>query len=134
MHRTFNFSSNLEAVKFLQNVREVCNEKDHHPEWTLNNNILEVKLTSHFKRNNVTETDYALAAEFSEIFERTCGITGNNQVYISYLIGAAVIFGIGFVSNMFYQMRHYRITSMDFMFSKIETKNNEYVKKSFEQY
>ena len=107
---------------------------DHHPEWTLINNSLEVKLTSHFNRNNVSATDYALAAEFSETYDRTSGITGNNQVYLSYFIGAAVIFGIGFVSHTLYQMKNYRTTSMDFMFSKIETKNNEYVKKSFSSY
>jgi hypothetical protein len=108
---------------------------DHHPEWTLNNNILQVKLTSHFNNNNVTETDYALAANFSEIFDRTCGVVSeHNQVYLSYLIGAVVILGVGFISNILYQRRNYRITSMDFMFAKIDTKDNEYVKKNFEKY
>ena len=124
----------MEALKYLQNVREICNEMDHHPEWTLNNNILEVRLTSHFHKNNVSDTDYALAANFSEIYNRTCGVTGNNQVYLSYLIGAIVIFGIGFVSNMLYQQRNYRTTSMDFMFAKVDTNNNAYVKKNFEKY
>lgn len=124
----------MEALKYLENVREICNEMDHHPEWNLNNNILEVRLTSHFNRNNVSETDYALAAEFSEIFDRTCGITGNNQVYLSYLIGAAIILGVGFIGRIFYENRNYRITSMDFMFAKIDTSDNAYVKKSFEKY
>ena len=124
----------MEALQYLQNVREICNEMDHHPEWTLNNNILEVRLTSHFVNNNVSDTDYALAANFSEIYNRTCGITANNQVYLSYLIGAIVIFGIGFVCNTLYQQRLYRITSMDFMFAKIDTSDNAYVKKNFEKY
>ena len=98
----------MEALKYLKNVREICNEMDHHPEWTLNNNILEVRLTSHFNKNNVSGTDYALAAEFSEIYDRTCGITGINQVYLSYLIGAAIIFGIGFISNVIYQRNNYQ--------------------------
>jgi hypothetical protein len=115
-------------------VRAICNEMDHHPEWTLNNNTLEVKLTSHFIKNNVSETDYALAAEFSETYDRTSGVTGRNQDYLTYLIGAAIIFGIGFVSNILYQERLYRVTSMDFMFAKVDTKDNEYVKKRFEKY
>lgn len=107
---------------------------NHHPEWTLNNNNLEVRLTTHDKHNNVSETDYALAAEFSETYDRTFSVIGRNQDYLSYLIGAAVIFGIGFVANFLYQERLYRVTSMDFMFAKIDTKDNKYVKERFEKY
>ncbi len=133
MHRTFTFKNNLIAIKFLDKVRNSCNELDHHPEWNLNNNILDVKLTSHFNKNNVSEKDYRLASLLSVQYDEYCGYT--NQTYLSYLIGASIILGISFASIYYYNLvRNYRITSMDFVFARIETKDNAYVKKSFSKY
>lgn len=134
LHREFTFRSNKEAVKFIEALRTKCNELDHHPEWTLINNSVQVKLTSHFKNNNVSAKDYELASLFSVQYEDSCSHI-NNQTYLSYMIGAAIIFGGAYIANYMYHFkRNYNYTSMDFMFAKIDTADNAYVKKAFEKY
>ena len=121
-------------MKFLEATRSKCNEIDHHPEWSINNNTVEVKLTSHFKNNNVSEKDYELACNFSLQYEECCAQV-SNQTYFSYLIAGALIFGSAFLSSYIYNFkRNYNYTSMDFMFARIDTAENAYVKKAFQKY
>lgn len=61
LSRTFEFSSFEQANNFMQRVGIYCSKKDHHPEWSLNDRFLTVKLTSHFNNNKVTPFDFELA-------------------------------------------------------------------------
>ena len=101
---------------------------------TINNNVVEVKLTSHFQNNNVSEKDYELACIYSVEYEDCCAKI-INQTYLSYIIGGAIIFGGAFFGSYIYNFkRNYNYTSMDFMFARIETADNAYVKKAFQKY
>ena len=42
------------AIIFMNLIKDKCDELDHHPEWTLSDNILKIRLTSHFNKNNVS--------------------------------------------------------------------------------
>lgn len=91
-------------------------------------------MTSHFNNNNVSAKDYELACIFSVQYDDCCKIV-NNQAYLSYLLGGAIIAGSAFIASYIYNFkRNYRYTSMDFMFAKIDTPDNAYVKKAFEKY
>lgn len=115
-------------------MRIRCNELDHHPEWIVNNNVVNVKFTSHFKNNNVSEKDYELASIFSVQYDDCCSHI-YNQAYLSYLIGGAFIISGAFIASYIYNFkRNYNYTSMDFMFAKIDTNENAYVKKAFLKY
>ena len=41
LHRTFTFNNN-DAINFINIIKEKCDEINHHPEWNLSNNNLEL--------------------------------------------------------------------------------------------
>lgn len=121
-------------MQFVDKMRPKCNELDHHPEWQIINNVIKVKLTSHFNNNNVSAKDYELAAYFALSYDDSCGLA-SYQPYLSYLLGAGIISGIAFIALYLYNFkRNYRFTSMDFMFARIDTPDNAYIKKGFTKY
>mmetsp|Transcript_33597 Transcript_33597/g.24262 ORF Transcript_33597/g.24262 Transcript_33597/m.24262 type:complete len:268 (+) Transcript_33597:30-833(+) len=63
MTKRFDFKSFEQAQQFCQHVSKFCNEKDHHPEWSLENNgkTVKVLLTSHFAGNKITRLDFEVA-------------------------------------------------------------------------
>ena len=58
--KTFEFSSYLSGVKFLNKIASLAEELDHHPDMTLTWCKVHVLLTTHDK-GDVTEKDIELA-------------------------------------------------------------------------
>ena len=75
LKKSFNFDSFEEAQAFCQGVRNFCNEKDHHPEWSTANGgrTVNVTLTSHFAGNKVTRLDFELAEAMNDAYTLTAG-------------------------------------------------------------
>ena len=75
LKKSFHFDSFGEAQAFCQNVRNACNEKDHHPEWSCadGGRTVHVTLTSHFAGNKVTRLDYELAEALNDSYTLTRG-------------------------------------------------------------
>ena len=70
MTKSFEFTSFEQAQEFCQHVSKFCNEKDHHPEWSLDNNgkTVNVLLTSHFANNTITRLDFEVAEAMNNSF------------------------------------------------------------------
>lgn len=75
MQKSFEFKSFEEANMFVQHVSKFCNQKDHHPEWSVSNGgcTVNVKLTSHFAGNKVTRLDFELAEAMNNSYFLTAG-------------------------------------------------------------
>ena len=75
MTKSFDFKSFEEANSFVQHVSKFCNQKDHHPEWSVSNAgcTVNVKLTSHFAGNKVTRLDFELAEAMNNSYSLTFG-------------------------------------------------------------
>ena len=75
LKRSFTFDSFEEAQAFCQGVRNFCNEKDHHPEWSTTDGgrTINVTLTSHFAGNKVTRLDFELAEAMNDAYSLTAG-------------------------------------------------------------
>lgn len=130
--RQFKFINNQSLSQFVNSMKEKCDELDHHPEWAISpNNVLQVKLTSHFKKNNISTKDYQLAAEMSLVYESV----ENNLLMtypqyrkiVSFAFGAAVAILLTSVAAYWYHTsNHYSITSRDFLFTKINNRHNNF--------
>jgi pterin-4a-carbinolamine dehydratase len=75
MQKQFEFKSFEEANSFVQHVSKFCNQKEHHPEWSVSNGgrTVNVKLTSHFAGNRVTRLDFELAEAMNNSYFLTAG-------------------------------------------------------------
>jgi 4a-hydroxytetrahydrobiopterin dehydratase len=67
MTKSFEFETFEQANYFCQSVTSFCNEKDHHPEWSVadGGRTVEVRLTTHWAGNTVTRSDFELAEEMN---------------------------------------------------------------------
>ena len=68
--RSFEFGNPRSATVFMNEISKWCSENDHHPEWSLKGNMLNVRLTSHFNNNHVSILDFKLAKHMSETYIR----------------------------------------------------------------
>jgi hypothetical protein len=111
-------------------VRNKCDEIDHHPEWQLKDNVLRVRLTSHFKGNNLSPKDYELAAIMNRIYEENISVNINKTFHKYFVV--ALSFGfVGSILAFVISLRNLkkrRFTSMDFVLPKVELSSNEYFK------
>jgi pterin-4a-carbinolamine dehydratase len=122
--RDFKFSSSKESLVFVNLIKNYCDEIDHHPEWTLNEKNLHIKLTSHFVNNNVSPKDYELAAFISQRYEERSynnfKYNSCNQTMLRNAAAVGISIATVFVLVQFYNFyRNYRSTSRDFYFTKI---------------
>lgn len=103
-------------------VKTKCDELDHHPDWSLNNNTLTVKLTTHDNGNNVTHKDWELAAFMSQVYEEgSYKYDKTKMCYLKYLTGLGLFLGGVYFAIWIYKLKtRYRFTSDDFIFSKID--------------
>lgn len=61
LHKTFVFSTFLDAMHWMQKASIEIEKLNHHPKWTNVYNTVEVQLSTHDEGNIVTEKDRNLA-------------------------------------------------------------------------
>jgi len=116
-------------------IKDKCEEIDHHPEWSLgNDNVLRVRLTSHFLNNKISQKDYELAAFISHKYEEkgdySFKYNKTVQRLVSYSFSGVVAllsFAVFYYSYVNFKRRN--TTSYDFYFTKINHTSNEYKKR-----
>jgi 4a-hydroxytetrahydrobiopterin dehydratase len=69
LHRELQFRNFVDAFTFMTTVAFVAERMGHHPEWSNVYNKVAVALSSH-EVDGVSENDFAMAAEISEIYRR----------------------------------------------------------------
>jgi 4a-hydroxytetrahydrobiopterin dehydratase len=65
--RKFDFANFAESLNFVNNVGELAEAADHHPDITFGWGYAEIALTTH-DRGGVTDVDLALASKINGIF------------------------------------------------------------------
>jgi pterin-4a-carbinolamine dehydratase len=125
--RNLTFSTREEAFIFMNIIKEKCEELDHHPEWVLkSNNSLEISLTSHTHKNNVSEKDYNLAAEINREFENSKNywVKYNKcwQRIWGYSLSAGVVVALYAIFYYFHLNSTQKLTGQnDFYFTRINS-------------
>ena len=61
LHKTFVFSTFLDAMHWMQKASAEVVKLKHHPKWTNMYNTVEVQLSTHDAGNIVTDKDWELA-------------------------------------------------------------------------
>lgn len=61
LHKTFVFSTFLDAMHWMQKASAEVEKLNHHPKWTNMYNTVEVQLSTHDAGNIVTDKDWELA-------------------------------------------------------------------------
>lgn len=69
IEKTFTFKDFSAAFNFMSRVAVVCEELDHHPDWSNSWNVVRVSLTTHSAGSQVTEKDLELALRMNAIFD-----------------------------------------------------------------
>jgi len=65
--KTFNFKDFVEAIDFVNKVRDVAERHQHHPDIFIHSyNKVKVSLTTH-SEGRVTEKDYKVAGELDKL-------------------------------------------------------------------
>lgn len=66
--KTFSFENFVEALKFVNEVGEIAEQVNHHPDVFLHDyNRVTISTTTHDARNTVTEKDKELASHIDNI-------------------------------------------------------------------
>ena len=68
--RSIRFHDFNEAWGFMSRVALLCEQHDHHPEWTNVWNRVDIKLTTHSSGNRVTVKDMDLAEAINLVVGR----------------------------------------------------------------
>ena len=66
LERRFTFKDFAEAIKFVNKVAAVAEEKGHHPDITINWNRVTLQLTTHAIKG-LSENDFIMAAKIDEL-------------------------------------------------------------------
>lgn len=61
LYKTYEFSSFLKAMEWMQKASVEIEKLNHHPKWTNMYNTVEVQLSTHDAGNIVTDKDWKLA-------------------------------------------------------------------------
>jgi 4a-hydroxytetrahydrobiopterin dehydratase len=68
--RNFEFRDFKRAMEFVNQMADVAEELDHHPEFTVAYNRVNVVIYTHdLGKRGLTELDYALAARINDLLE-----------------------------------------------------------------
>ncbi len=62
LHKKFTFKSFMLAIGFVNRIAEVAEKAGHHPDITVNYNLVSISLSTH-SEGGVTEKDFQLAKE-----------------------------------------------------------------------
>ena len=66
LYRKFEFANFAEAFEFTTKVATVAERQNHHPDWSISWNIVEISLCSHDK-GTITQRDHELANAIDEL-------------------------------------------------------------------
>lgn len=66
LHRRFEFKDFAEAWAFMNQVAQLAELHDHHPDWSNSYNTVSITLISHDKKQ-VTDRDYRLAEAIDKL-------------------------------------------------------------------
>ena len=66
LHKKFTFKSFMPAIGFINRIAEAAERAGHHPDITLNYNLVGLSLSTH-SEGGVTEKDFQLAKEIDEL-------------------------------------------------------------------
>ena len=67
LERTFDFPDFAKALEFVNIAGQICEDQDHHAEFTLECGKVLIRTWSH-DVNTITERDYKLADAIDEVF------------------------------------------------------------------
>ena len=65
--RVFEFKDFVESMSFVNNVANLAEEHEHHPEIKINYNKVELSLNTHSAGDKITEKDLLLAKEIDKL-------------------------------------------------------------------
>lgn len=66
LQKRFTFKSFLLAMEFVNKLAEAAEKAGHHPDITINYNLVTLSLSTH-SEGGVTERDFALASQIDQI-------------------------------------------------------------------
>ncbi len=66
LERNFEFTDFKEAMEFMNQVAEIAEKLNHHPDWSNSYNKVQIRLFTHDK-NSLTEKDLELARAIDQI-------------------------------------------------------------------
>jgi 4a-hydroxytetrahydrobiopterin dehydratase len=69
--RSIRFHDFSEAWGFMTRVALLCEQQDHHPEWTNVWNRVDITLTTHSSNNRVTVKDVEMAEAINRLVGRS---------------------------------------------------------------
>lgn len=125
IEKVFLFNEEKYALEFISLMKDKCDEIDHHPSWTFNSNnstktySINVNLTSHFAKNNVTEKDYEMAAYMSYEYEKLMSLYKDSKFRTMISLSSTVLFFLFIFSYGFskYNKEKKRYNCLDFRFN-----------------
>ncbi len=105
-------------------IKDQVDKLDHHPDWSINDNTLTVKLTTHDNGNKVSYKDYEVAAFMTTVYEdQTYKYDKTKMCYLKYLTAFGLLISGTYLSLWIYDLKsRHGITSDDFVFSRIDKK------------
>jgi hypothetical protein len=114
-------------IKYVNLVKDKCDQLDHHPDWSINDNILDVKLTTHYIGNKVSDKDWELAAFMSQYYNERNTMDDRTMKLMRWAVALGLLSGSYMLFKWYEQVKlHHRFTSMDFIFQRVDTKKNDY--------
>ena len=68
LQKKYTFKSFMPAIGFVNNIAEAAESAGHHPDITINYNVVGISLSTH-SQGGVTEKDFDLADKIDQIHE-----------------------------------------------------------------
>lgn len=69
LHQKFKFKNFVEAIKFINSVAEIAEQEQHHPDFCVHYNRVEVEIWTHAIKG-LSENDFIVAAKIDNIVNR----------------------------------------------------------------
>lgn len=69
LHKTFIFSTFLDAMNWMVRASAEIERQNHHPSWTNEYNKVHVYLSTHDEGNIISQKDWALAQIMDSLYE-----------------------------------------------------------------
>lgn len=68
IERSFSFSDFEQAIEFVNRMAEISEREDHHPNFSVNYNVVDVTIWTH-AIDGLSRNDFILAAKLDEVYE-----------------------------------------------------------------